>query len=112
MGLAASGSATDDGQGRVVHQTVGGHPVPAVRAGNAREVGETASRLLDHDSNGGQVPDRHRWIQRDLRGALGHQHVLPRIADAAGAPAAAIFITYQTGLIDVGGFRTFNRRGI
>ena len=53
------------------------------------QVGEATSSLLDDHRDGRQVPDLDVWVGGDLGDPLGDQHVLPGVADAAGAPAAA-----------------------
>src|SRR6202161_2433425 len=58
-------------------------------AGGAVETGEVTAGLLDDDRDGREIPQRRLGVGGDLSGALGHQHVLPGIADAARPPAPA-----------------------
>src|SRR6266508_198951 len=67
---------------------VGGDHRAAVGAPNASGIREATAGLLDHDLHGGEVPDAHPELDRQVDRSLGHEHVLPEVADASCHPRA------------------------
>ena len=61
-------------------------------------IGERAPGLLDDHTDRGHVVDRDAdGVDRDVDGALGDEHVLPEVAEPAGAPAALLQLDEPAG---------------
>src|ERR1035437_1027208 len=80
------GSGPDSGQCLLMQEAVRGEDAAPGGGAHALQVGEAATGLLDDDLQRGQVPEADLWLHGDIDTALGHQHVLPEIAESPRAP--------------------------
>ena len=65
------------------------HTLPASACATPSSDGEPPAGLLHDDLHRGQVPQAHDGLDGHVERSLGHEHVHPEVAQAAGSPGSA-----------------------